>query len=80
MARPPRSPGTCWADGIWRLGTLPDDTGTPVDFGVLTCDDDEQALARAGLEGSTEDKGYDAAAAALHTALTLREIRDDRDS
>ena len=56
------------------------DTGTPVGFGVLTCDDDEQALARAGLEGSTEDKGYDAAAAALHTALTLREIRDDRDT
>ncbi len=64
-------------DGLTRVAL---DTGTPVGFGVLTCDDDEQALARAGLEGSTEDKGYDAAAAALHTALTLREIRDDRDS
>jgi 6,7-dimethyl-8-ribityllumazine synthase len=56
------------------------DTGTPVGFGVLTCDDDEQALARAGLEGSTEDKGYEATAAALLTALTLREIRDAHDS
>jgi len=80
VARPPRSPGTCWADGIWRLGTLPDDTGTPVGFGVLTCDDDEQALARAGLEGSTEDKGYDTAAAALHTALALRGLHTAHDS
>lgn len=63
-------------DGLTRVAL---DTGTPVGFGVLTCDDDEQALARAGLEGSTEDKGYEATAAALHTALTLREIRDAHD-
>ena len=50
-------------------------TGVPIGFGVLTCDDDEQALARAGLQGSTEDKGYDAAAASLHTALALRALR-----
>jgi 6,7-dimethyl-8-ribityllumazine synthase len=60
-------------DGLTRVAL---DSGTPVGFGVLTCDDDEQALARAGLEGSTEDKGYDAAAAALRTALALRVIRD----
>jgi 6,7-dimethyl-8-ribityllumazine synthase len=59
-------------DGLTRVAL---DTGTPVGFGVLTCDDDAQALARAGLEGSTEDKGYEATAAALHTALTLRTIR-----
>jgi 6,7-dimethyl-8-ribityllumazine synthase len=55
-------------------------TGTPVGFGVLTCDDDEQALGRAGLEGSQEDKGYEATAAALHTARALREIRDSHDA
>jgi len=38
---------------------------------VLTCDDAEQALARAGLPGSTEDKGYEATVAALATAVTL---------
>ena len=59
-------------DGLTRVAL---DTRTPVGFGVLTCDDDDQALARAGLEGSTEDKGYEATAAALHTALTLRDLR-----
>ena len=47
-------------------------TGVPVGFGVLTCDDDQQALDRAGLPGSKEDKGYEAASAALATAVTLR--------
>ena len=47
----------------------------PVGFGVLTCDTDEQALDRAGLDGSKEDKGYEATHAAMSTALTLREIR-----
>jgi 6,7-dimethyl-8-ribityllumazine synthase len=46
-------------------------TGVPIGFGVLTCDSDEQALARAGLPGSSEDKGYEATAAALATAVTL---------
>ena len=35
------------------------DTGVPVGFGVLTCDDEAQALDRAGLPGSKEDKGYE---------------------
>ncbi|MCH8626722.1 6,7-dimethyl-8-ribityllumazine synthase [Arsenicicoccus piscis] len=47
----------------------------PVGFGVLTCDDAAQALERAGLEGSTEDKGHEAATAAIATALTLRRLR-----
>jgi 6,7-dimethyl-8-ribityllumazine synthase len=47
-------------------------TGVPVGFGVLTCDTEEQALDRAGLPGSAEDKGYEATAAALATAITLR--------
>ena len=47
-------------------------TGVPVGFGVLTCDDEAQALERAGLPGSAEDKGYEAAQAALRTAVALR--------
>jgi 6,7-dimethyl-8-ribityllumazine synthase len=50
-------------------------TGVPVGFGVLTCDDDQQALDRAGLDGSKEDKGYEAASAALQTAVTLASYR-----
>ena len=46
-------------------------TGCPIGFGVLTCDDDAQALNRAGLPGSSEDKGHEAAMAAVATAVTL---------
>jgi 6,7-dimethyl-8-ribityllumazine synthase len=49
-------------------------TGVPVGFGVLTCDTDEQALDRAGLHGSSEDKGYEAAQAAVVTAMALRDV------
>ncbi len=59
-------------DGLTRVAL---DTGVPVGFGVLTCDTEQQALDRAGLEGSAEDKGYDATHAALSTALTLRAVR-----
>lgn len=48
-------------------------SGVPVGFGVLTCDDEQQALDRAGLPGSAEDKGFEAATAALTTAVTLRD-------
>jgi 6,7-dimethyl-8-ribityllumazine synthase len=51
-------------------------TGVPVGFGVLTCDDEQQALDRAGLEGSSEDKGHEAATAAVATVLTLNERRE----
>lgn len=47
-------------------------TGVPVGFGVLTCDDEAQALDRAGLEGSHEDKGTEAAEAAVATVVALR--------
>ena len=47
-------------------------SGVPIGFGVLTCDDDAQALDRAGLPGSQEDKGYEAAQAALAVAVVLR--------
>ena len=52
------------------------DTGVPIGFGVLTCDDEQQALDRAGLPGSAEDKGFEAATAAIATALALRATPD----
>jgi 6,7-dimethyl-8-ribityllumazine synthase len=58
-------------DGLLRV-TL--DSGVPVGFGVLTCDTVEQARDRAGLPGSREDKGREAALAALETAVVLREL------
>lgn len=51
------------------------DESTPVGNGVLTCDTEEQALARAGLPNSTEDKGREATVAALTTAHVLRGLR-----
>ncbi|MGW1176846.1 6,7-dimethyl-8-ribityllumazine synthase [Kitasatospora sp. NPDC002543] len=48
------------------------DTGVPVGFGVLTCDNEEQAIDRAGLPGSREDKGHEAVTAAVATAVALR--------
>ncbi|MDQ5972877.1 MAG: 6,7-dimethyl-8-ribityllumazine synthase [Actinomycetota bacterium] len=59
-------------DGLMRVSL---DTRVPVGFGLLTCDDEQQALDRAGLEGSHEDKGAEATWAALMTAATLRELR-----
>jgi 6,7-dimethyl-8-ribityllumazine synthase len=59
-------------DGLSRIAT---DTGVAIGFGLLTCETEEQALDRAGLEGSHEDKGYEATSAALVTAMTLRRIR-----
>ncbi|MDU0366119.1 6,7-dimethyl-8-ribityllumazine synthase [Microbacterium sp. NPDC089180] len=59
-------------DGLTRVAL---DTGKPVGFGVLTLDDEQQGLDRAGLEGSKEDKGEEAADAAIRTALVLRELR-----
>jgi 6,7-dimethyl-8-ribityllumazine synthase len=49
-------------------------TGVPVGFGLLTCDDEAQALDRAGLPGSSEDKGAEAAEAAVATVVALRAL------
>ncbi len=57
--------------GLARVGL---DTGVPIGFGLLTCDEEEQAFDRAGLPGSREDKGREAAEAAMSLALTLRTI------
>lgn len=59
-------------DGLTRVAL---DTRTPIGFGVLTCDDEQQALDRAGLPGSREDKGAEAAWAAIMTALALQDLR-----
>jgi len=59
-------------DGLTRVAL---DTGVPVGFGLLTCDTEEQALDRCGLPDSSEDKGREAAMAAVETALLLRKVR-----
>lgn len=51
------------------------ETGVPVGFGLLTCDTEAQAIDRAGLSGSREDKGREATEAAIATAITLRQLR-----
>jgi len=63
---------TAATDGLNRVAL---DHGVAVGFGLLTCDTEQQALDRAGLPGSSEDKGYEATSAALVTATTLRRIR-----
>jgi 6,7-dimethyl-8-ribityllumazine synthase len=62
-------------DGLTRVAL---DTGKPIGFGILTCDDEQQALDRAGLPDSVEDKGYEAAHAAMSTALVLRTLTTRR--
>jgi len=59
---------TAW--GIQRAAL---ETGVPCMFGVLTCDTDEQALARAGGPGE-RNAGAESVAAAIETALLLRGI------
>ncbi len=59
-------------DGLTRVSL---DAGKPVGFGVLTLDDEQQGIDRAGLAGSKEDKGAEAADAAIRTALVTRALR-----
>lgn len=49
-------------DGLNRVQL---DSGVPVGFGLLTVDNAQQALDRAGLPGSKEDKGAEAVEAAV---------------
>ena len=58
-------------DGLTRVAL---DTGRPVGFGVLTLDDEQQGLDRAGLPGSKEDKGREAAEAAIATVRALQSL------
>jgi 6,7-dimethyl-8-ribityllumazine synthase len=57
------------ASGIMQVQL---DTGVPITFGVLTTEDRDQALARSGPKNN---KGADAAEAAIETANLLREIQ-----
>ena len=54
------------------------DAATPVANGVLTTDTEQQALDRAGLPGSPEDKGREAAEAALSAWVTVRGLTPRR--
>jgi 6,7-dimethyl-8-ribityllumazine synthase len=58
-------------DGLTRVAL---DTGVPVGFGLLTCDTEEQAMDRAGLPDSAEDKGREAVEAALGALATLKSL------
>jgi 6,7-dimethyl-8-ribityllumazine synthase len=58
-------------NGLTQAGVT---TGVPIGFGVLTCDNDPQALDRCGLPDSREDKGYEATQAALSTVLAVRTL------
>jgi 6,7-dimethyl-8-ribityllumazine synthase len=60
--------GEC-AAGLARIAG---ETGVPVAFGVLTTENEEQAMARAG--GSEGNKGADAALAAIELANLLRKL------
>lgn len=62
-------------EGLTRIAL---DAATPIGNGVLTTNTQEQALDRAGLPGSAEDKGAEAMLAALDTAVLLSEIRARR--
>ncbi len=52
--------------------------GVPVGFGLLTCDTEEQALARAG--GDAGNKGAEAAAAAVEMVRVLGKLQDRAES
>ncbi len=51
------------------------DEHTPVGNGVLTTNTEQEAIDRAGVPGSAEDKGEQACAAALDAAITLRRLQ-----
>ena len=64
-------------DGLTRVAL---DTGVPIGFGLLTCDTEEQALDRAGLPDSAEDKGREAGEAALGALTILKSVGRSRPS
>jgi 6,7-dimethyl-8-ribityllumazine synthase len=59
------------AAGILRVSL---DTGIPVSFSVLTTDNIEQAMARAG--GDVGNKGYEGVVGMVRTIDELRRIRE----
>lgn len=59
-------------DGLSRLSIS---TGKPIGFGLLTVDNEEQAIDRAGLPGSKEDVGHSSAHAAVTAALEINKLK-----
>lgn len=60
-------------DGLNRVSL---DTGVPIAFGVLTTNDMQQAMDRAG--GKSGNKGSEAAEVAIELADLLRQLRDSQ--
>jgi 6,7-dimethyl-8-ribityllumazine synthase len=54
------------------LGLAALETGVPITFGVITVNTDEQAIARSG--DNNENKGYEAAMAAIEMVELLRRM------
>jgi 6,7-dimethyl-8-ribityllumazine synthase len=63
------------AEGLARASV---ETGVPIAFGVLTTEDMDQALDRAG--GKSGNKGYEAALTALEMADLIGRIQEERAS
>lgn len=61
------------ASGLARAAA---DTGVPVAFGVLTTENVEQAIDRAGAKGG--NKGFDAAMTAVEMATLLRRLKEQK--
>ncbi|HZQ52633.1 MAG TPA: 6,7-dimethyl-8-ribityllumazine synthase [Bryobacteraceae bacterium] len=61
------------ADGLSRVSL---ETGVPVAFGVLTTNDMQQAMDRAG--GKSGNKGAEAAEVAIELANLLKQLKKDR--
>jgi 6,7-dimethyl-8-ribityllumazine synthase len=57
------------------LGESQQETGIPHSFGVLTCENLEQALNRAGIKAG--NKGFEAAIAAIEMVSLTRKLRED---
>jgi 6,7-dimethyl-8-ribityllumazine synthase len=58
-------------DGVMQVSLQ---LNKPIGFGVLTVDNIEQAIARSGIPGSKEDKGFDSAVAALELFRLKRQL------
>ncbi|MGA8027812.1 MAG: 6,7-dimethyl-8-ribityllumazine synthase [Bryobacteraceae bacterium] len=61
------------ADGLSRVSL---ETGVPIAFGVLTTDDMQQAMDRAG--GKSGNKGCDAAEVAIELANLIKQLKETR--
>ncbi len=61
------------ADGLRQISL---ETGVPIAFGVLTTDDMQQAMDRAG--GKSGNKGSEAAEAAIELANLIKQLKDKR--